>query len=144
MRLLVLAALAASLGACSTTEFEAMRANPREYFNLTAPTLQTDERVDGQQVPLKRGQALVVRLEEHAASGQRWQMLPLPQGAVIAPVQHDYVAKPGNDPAATGVPGEAVFRVRAVATGTQPVILEYRGSEDTAAAKTIRFEVVVR
>jgi len=138
---LIAALAAAALAGCSSTAWNDMRENPREYFNLVSPTLQTDARVDGQQVTLRRGQALVVRLEEDVTSGQRWQMIALPQGPLIAPVQHDVVAASGDD--ANRV-GQAVFRMRGVASGTQPVVLEYRRPDEAVASKTVRFDIVVR
>lgn len=143
LTLFVGAALALLVAGCSTTDWNDMRENPREFFNLTSPALVTDARVDGQQVALKRGQALVVRLDEDASTSQRWELKPLPQGPVIAPVQHDYVDRTGTD-AATNAPGEAVFRVRGVSTGTQTIVLEYRRADESAASKTVRFDVVVR
>jgi inhibitor of cysteine peptidase len=139
---LVVALAAAALAGCSSTAWNDMRENPREYFNIVSPTLQTDARVDGQRVTLRRGQALVVRLEEDVTTGQRWQMVALPQGPLIAPVQHDVVTAAGAD--GTGRAGEAVFRMRAVASGTQPVVLEYRRPDEAAASKTVRFDIVVR
>jgi predicted secreted protein len=139
---LVAALAAAVVAGCSSTAWNDMRENPREYFNLVSPTLQTDGRVDGQRVTLRRGQALVVRLEEDVTTGQRWQMVALPQGPLIAPVQHDVVMAAGADAASRG--GEAVFRMRGVASGTQPVVLEYRRADEAAASKTVRFDIVVR
>lgn len=135
----LLVPIAIALAGCSATQ----TAKLHDYFNLTPPVMATDARVDGQSVPLKRGQVVVVRLEEDPASGFRWQMDPLAQGVVIAPVEHDYTSKPGTDPAAVGVAGEATFRFRGVASGTQPVVLEYRRPFEPAAQKTIRFELVV-
>jgi predicted secreted protein len=132
------------LAACSTTDWNDMRSNPREYFNLVSPTLQTDARVDGQRVTLHRWQALVVHLPEDPDSGERWEMQPIASSSVIAPVQHDLVARPGTDPTTQSGAGEAVFRVRGVAAGTQPVVLEYKRPFESAASKTIRFDVVVR
>jgi predicted secreted protein len=62
---------------------------------------------------------------------------------VIAPVRHDLTAKPGTNPAAVGGIGDATFRVRGVAPGKQPVVIEYKRAFEAAAAKTIRFDVVV-
>jgi predicted secreted protein len=144
MRIALLLTLAALTAGCTTAQWDEMRANPREYFNLVSPTLQTDARVDGQRVTLHRWQALVVHLDEDPRNGERWQMQPIASSTVIAPVQHDLVAKPGTDPASQSVAGEAVFRLRGVAAGTQPVVLEFKGPPDSAPSKTIRFDVVVR
>lgn len=144
MRLALVLTLAAINAGCSTLEWNEMRSNPREYFNLTPPTVQTDARVDGQRVTLNRWQALVVRLEEDPSYGQRWEMQPRASSTVIVPVQHDFIAKPDTDPASQNVPGQAVFRLRGVAAGTQPVVLEFKRPFESAAAKTIRFDVVVR
>ncbi len=132
------------LAACSTAQWNEMRSNPREYFNLTPPSVQTDARVEGQRVTLHRWQALVVRLDEDPSYGQRWEMQPIASSTVIAPVQHDFVAKSGTDPASPNIPGQAVFRLRGVAPGTQPVVLEFKRPFEAAASKTIRFDVVVR
>lgn len=144
MRLALLLTLAAINAGCSTAQWNEMRANPREYFNLTPPTVQTDARVDGQSIALNRGQALVVRLDEDPSYGQRWEMQPVASPTVIAPVQHDFVAKSGTHPVSQDVPGQAVFRLRGVAAGTQPVVLEFKRPFESAASKTIRFDVVVR
>jgi predicted secreted protein len=138
-----LVALVAVLAAgCSSTAWDEMRANPREYFNLNAPTLTTDARIDGTRVTLKRGQALVVRLDEEPETGQRWEMKPLPNDAIIAPVQHDLVTK-SQGGSVPGAPADAIFRVRAVRPGEQAVLLEYRRPFESAVAKTVRFDVVV-
>jgi predicted secreted protein len=144
MRLALLLTLAAINAGCSTLEWNEMRSNPRAYFNLTPPTVQADARVDGQSVALNRGQALVVRLDEDQSYGQRWEMQPVASPTVIAPVQHDFVAKSGTSPVSQDVPGQAVFRLRGVAAGTQPVVLEFKRPFESAASKTIRFDVVVR
>lgn len=145
MRYAIVTAFVALLAGCSSTAWNEMRANPREYFNLEAPALVSDaSRIDGQSITLRRGQALVVRLPEDASSGLRWQMQPLAAGALIAPVQHDYVAAPGADPAVADAPGEAVFRIRGVATGTQAIVLERRRAFEQSADKVVRFDVVVR
>ena len=73
-----------------------MRSNPREYFNLVPPTVQTDAGVDGQRVTLNRWQALVVRLDEDPSYGQRWEMQPIASSTVIAPVQHDLLREGGH------------------------------------------------
>ena len=144
MRLAPILLLAAITASCSTAQWNEMRSNPREYFNLLPPTIETDAGVEGQSITLHRWQALVVRLEEDPSYGQRWEMQPIASPTVIAPVQHDFVAKPGTDPASQVVPGHAVFRLRGVATGTQPVVLEFKRPFESAASKTIRFDVVVR
>ena len=115
----------------------------RERYNLVPPTLETDARIEGQRVTLDRWQALVLRLDEDPLYGQRWQMQPLASHVLAAPVQHDYTAKPGSDPASTGVPGQAVFRFRGIAPGTQTVVLEFK-RPDEPATRTIRFDVDVR
>lgn len=143
MRLALMLTLAAMTAGCSTAAWNEMRANPREYFNLLPPTIETDARVDGQRVTLNRGQALVVRMDEDPAYGQRWQMQPLASMTAIAPVQHDFNAKAGAPALTPDNPGVAVFRVRGVAPGTQPVVLEFKRAFEPPT-KTIRFEVVVR
>ena len=130
------------LGACSTAQWNEMRSNPREYFNLIAPTIETDARIAGQRVTLQRWQALVVRLDEDPSYGQRWEMQPIATPMLVAPVQHDFVAKPGTD-ATADLSGHAIFRMRGVAPGTQPVVLEFKRPREPAS-KTIRFDVVVR
>ena len=141
---LVLAVLAEGCSTARwTAEYEAMRANPREYFNLLVPTLSTDARVDGGSVTLQRGQALVVRLDEDPMQGERWQMQPIPAWTISAPVQHDFVARRGSDPTAPGG-GDALFRFRGIAPGTQAVVLEYKRPFEAVASKTIRFDLVVR
>ena len=147
LRAALIVALAALAAGCSTArwtaEYDEMRANPRDYFNLLTPTLAADARVDGGSVTLKRGQALVVRLDEDPAQGERWQLQPIPASTISAPVQHDFVARSGSDPTTPG-PGDAVFRFRGIAPGTQPVVLEYKRPFETVASKTIRFDLVVR
>lgn len=142
MRCALLLAVAAIAVGCSTAQWNEMRANPREYFNLTAPTLASGASIDGRSVTLQRGQALLVRLDEDPAYGQRWEMQPFKAATVIAPVQHDFIAKAGGDAAQNGV-GEAVFRLRGVEPGTQPIVLEFKRPAEPAS-KTIRFDVVVR
>jgi predicted secreted protein len=120
----------------------AQKAHYREQYNLDSPTLVRDAAIDGQTVTLKRGQALVVRLDADPATGMRWEMVNFTSAFVLAPVQHDLVANPGTSPVPTGVPGEAVFRLRGIASGSQPVALEYRRPYE-AATRTVRFDVVV-
>ena len=97
----------------------------------------------GQRVTLKRGQALVLRFDADVGTDLRWEMQRYDGPNVIAPVRHDLTAKPGTNPAAVGGIGDATFRLRGIAPGTQPVLIEYRRAFEAAAAKTIRFEVVV-
>jgi len=85
----------------------------------------------------------VLRLDEDTGTDLRWEMQRYDGPNVIAPVRHDLTAKPGASPTATGGIGDATFRVRGVAPGTQPVVIEYKRAFEAAAAKTIRFDVVV-
>lgn len=140
MRLIVLIATATILAGCSTSQ----NARLREFFNLVPPVVVADATIDGQRVTLNRCQALVVRLDEDPASGQRWEMRPLATSLVIAPVRHDYAPKAGSEPGQANVAGEALFHLRGVEAGTQPVVFDYKRPLDAAAAKTIQFEVVVR
>ena len=139
----ILVLLTAMLGGCTTAQWDEMRANPREFFNIVSPTLVADAGVEGQTVALHRWQALVVRLDENPSTGERWQMQPIPSTTVITPVQHDHVSPAGPSAAPAG-PGEAVFRLRGVSTGTQPVVLELKRPFESSVSKTIRFDVVVR
>ena len=135
MRTLALVAIALLAGACSSTQ----KAQSREYFNLVHPIYVTDVGIHGHTITLPRGRALVVRLPEDPSTGQRWEMLPIESHTVIAPVRRDLVAS--SDASA---PGEALFRLRGVGPGTQPVVLEYRRPQESAAAKSVRFDIVVR
>ena len=133
------------LTACSGTyEWKDLNDNPRGFFNLDAPVRVADEAVAGSKVLLKTGQALIVRLPEDAATGYTWRMRPLPSGSVIAPVHHDYTAKPGADPAAVGGGGEATFRIRGVAPGQQAVTIDYLRAGFDTPEKSIAFDVTVR
>ncbi|HVF65558.1 MAG TPA: protease inhibitor I42 family protein, partial [Casimicrobiaceae bacterium] len=116
----------------------------RIRYNLVPPTIETDASVDGGQVTLNRGQALVVRLDEDPATGQRWELRPFTSTTVIAPVQHDFVAKAGTDPTRVDAPGTAIFRVRGVAPGMQSIALDLRRPLDPTVARTVRFDVAVR
>ena len=142
----VLAAVALLAG-CATpntgSDWSELGSNPREFFNLNAPVTLAGAEVDGQRVTLKRGQALVVKLDAEVGAGPRWEMQRYDGPHVIAPVRHDFTAKPGTNPAAVGGIGDATFRVRGVAPGTQPVVIEYKRAFEATAAKTIRFDVVV-
>jgi len=135
------------LAGCATpsggSEWSELGSNPREFFNLNAPVTQAGAELDGGRVTLRRGQALVVRLDEQVGTDLRWEMQRYDGPTVIAPVRHDLTAKPGTNPAAPGGIGDATFRVRGIAPGTQPVVIEYKRAFETAAAKTIRFDVVV-
>lgn len=134
------------LAACNTTrwDWDEIRANPREFFNITPPTLVTDAFVEGKEVRLQRWQALVVRLDEDATTGERWEMEPFFSSTVIAPVQHDFIARPGIPPTDPAGPGDAVFRLRGVNPGTQTVVFALKRPFESTASRTIRFDVVVR
>jgi predicted secreted protein len=132
------------LGGCSTAQWDEMRANPRDYFNLVPPTLFADASIEGQQVTLHRWQALVVRLDEDSSVAERWQMQPLASTMVVAPVQHDLVNKASGASTPSPAAGEAIFRLRGVTPGTQPVVLELKRPFETTASRTVRFDVVVR
>jgi predicted secreted protein len=136
---------ALALGACSTAGYRAdfgeVHSSPREFFNLNAPVRVADASIAGTTVAIKDGQALIVRLPEDAATGV-WRMRPLPKGAILAPVQHDYTAVPGNEPASAG--GEATFRLRGVAPGTQVVTLDYLRNGAATPEKSLAFDVTVR
>ena len=140
MQLVALVLAALVLAACSPAQKQMLR----ERYNLIPPTLVTDARIDGQRITLNRGQALVVRLDEDPSTGNRWEMRPLTSRIVSAPVQHDLAARPATDPAAPTVPGEALFRLRGVEAGTQSIVLDYQRPLESMAAKSIRFDVVVR
>jgi len=140
MRLIVLLVAALVVTGCSTSQ----NAQLREFFNLVPPVVVVDAAIDGQQVTLNRGQAMVLRLDEDLASGQRWEMRPLETSLVIAPVRHDFAPKAGSEPGEIGTAGEALFRLRGVEAGKQPVVLDYKGPLATVSAKTLQFEVVVR
>jgi predicted secreted protein len=137
----------ALLAGCATpgtgSDWSELGSNPREFFNLNAPVTLAGAEVDGQRVTLKRGQALVVKLDAEVGAGPRWEMKRYDGPHVIAPVRHDLTAKPGTNPAAVGGIGDATFRVRGVAPGTQPVVIEYKRAFESTAARTIRFDVVV-
>jgi predicted secreted protein len=136
-----------TLAGCATSnagsDWSELGSNPREFFNLNAPVTFAGAEVDGQRVTLKRGQALVLRFDADVGTDLRWEMQRYDGPNVIAPVRHDLTAKPGTNPAAVGGIGDATFRVRGIAPGTQPVVIEYKRAFEAVAAKTIRFDVVV-
>jgi predicted secreted protein len=141
-----LAALVAAVNVagCSTTgDWTEIGSNPREFFNLNPPVVVAGAEVDGQRVTLKRGQALVLRLDEEVGTGPRWEMQRYDGPNVIAPVRHDLTAKPATNAVATGALADATFRVRGIAPGSQPVVIEYKRALEATAEKTIRFDVVV-
>jgi len=144
VRAAILVAAVVAAGCSTTSDWSELGANPREFFNLNAPVATiAGADIDGGRVTLKRGQALVLRLDEDTGTDLRWEMQRYDGPNVIAPVRHDLTAKPGTNPAAPGGIGDATFRVRGIAPGTQPVVIEYKRAFETAAAKTIRFDVVV-
>lgn len=146
-RILAVSLAAFALGACSTAghraEFAEIQSNPRHFFNLNPPVLVADASIAGTTVALKDGQALIVRLPEDAAVGV-WRMRPLPSGAVAAPVLHDYTALAGSDPARATGGGEATFRLRGVAPGTQAITLDFVRPGFAAPEKSLAFDVQVR
>ena len=101
-------------------------------------------RVEGQRITLNRWQALVVRLDEDPSYGQRWEMQRIASSTVIAPVQHDFLAKPGTDPASQNSPATRYSacavseRVRNRSCSSSSV------HSKRTVSKTIRFDVVVR
>lgn len=136
------------LAGCSTPTYRYawadVQANPREFFNLNAPVVAAGAEVAGGSIEVQQWQALIVRLAEDPASGLTWRLRPLPRGAVVAPVQHDYTAKPGADPAAPAGGGEALFRLRGIAPGTQAVTIDAVRPGSTLPEKSLAFDVVVR
>lgn len=144
-RRLALMVAALALGGCSTAGYRAdfgeIHSSPRDFFNLNAPVRIADASIAGTTVTLKEGQALIVRLPEDADAGV-WRMRALPKGAVVAPVQHDYATATGANPASAG--GEATFRLRGVAPGTQAVTLDYLRAGFTTPEKSLAFDVTVR
>ncbi|HEX4883485.1 MAG TPA: protease inhibitor I42 family protein [Casimicrobiaceae bacterium] len=136
--------LAGCAGIQQNTDWPDLQANPREFFNLNPPVrLAAGEPVAGP-VVLKQGQALVVTLPEDASTGYVWRMRPPAGGVVIAPVQHDYTRKPGADPAIPGAAGEATFRLRGIARGTQAVTIDYVRPGFPTPEKSIAFDVTVQ
>lgn len=142
-RVAFLAAALGLAGCASTQDASEMFANPREFFNLNPPVVVRGSEVEGQRVTLARGQALVVTLDGDVGAGRRWEMQRYDGPTIMAPVRHDLAAKPGASPGAAGGVGDATFRLRGIAAGTQPVVIEYKGAFEAAAAKTLRFDVVV-
>jgi predicted secreted protein len=143
---LVTAAVAAGVAGCAGTTDTACGncAATRDFFNLQAPVLRTDAQVNATQVTLRRWQAMTVTLDEDSATGYHWELMPLPETVAVAPVHRDLMVLPGQEPAMTGGPGRAVFRLRGVGVGTTPVVLEYRRAFDPAPpAQSVRFDLVV-
>ena len=136
-------ALAGCAGIGRNTDWSDLRNDPREFFNLNVPVRQVAGEAIASPVVLRQGEALVVRLPEDASTGYTWRMRPLPRGAVVAPVQHDFTAKPGIDPMLPG-PGEATFRLRGIAAGTQAVTLDYVRPGFPTPEKSVAFDVTVR
>lgn len=136
-------ALAGCAGIGQNTNWSDLRDEPREFFNLNAPVRVVAGEPIASPVVLRQGQALVVKLPEDPATGATWRMRPLPGGAVVAPVQHDFTAKPGTDPVLPG-PGEATFRLRGIAAGTQAVTLDYVRPGYPTPEKSVAFDVMVR
>jgi len=144
-RIFAISLAALALGGCSTAGYRAdfgeIHSSPRDFFNLNDPVRIADASIAGTTVALKEGQALIVRLPEDAATGV-WRMRPLPKGAILAPVQHDYTTVAGADAASAG--GEATFRLRGVAPGTQAVTLDYLRTGSATPEKSLAFDVTVR
>jgi len=101
VRAAILVAAVVAAGCSTTSDWSELGANPREFFNLNAPVTQAGAELDGGRVTLRRGQALVVRLDEQVGTDLRWEMQRYDGPTVIAPVRHDLTAKPGVNPAAT-------------------------------------------
>jgi inhibitor of cysteine peptidase len=117
--------------------------DPREFFNLNPPVRIAAGEPIASPVVLRQGQALIVRVPEDPATGYTWRLRPLPAGPLTAPVQHDYTAKAGTNPASS-TDGEATFRLRAVAAGTQAVTLDYVKAGSATPEKSVAFDVAVR
>lgn len=146
-RIACAACVPALLAGCAISDrmdYGELRSDPRAFFNLNPPIAYADASAAGTEVVLKRGQVLVLRLPEDASSGMAWRMRPLATGPVVAPVQHDLTASPGIDPAKPGGPGEATFRLRGVAAGTQPIALDYVRTGFVQPERSLAFDVTVR
>lgn len=145
MQRALLAGAVLALAGCSTTGHDAawseLQSNPREFFNLNPPVRVAAGEPLPSPVVLKQGQALIVRVPEDPSTGYTWRMRPFPRGTLVAPVDHDYTLKPGADP---GTGGEATFRMRGVAAGTQVVTLDYVRPGFTTPERSIAFDVTVR
>lgn len=137
-------ALAGCAGVGQNLDWRELGSEPREFFNLNPPVRLAAGDPIASPVVLKPGQALVVRLPEDPSTGYTWRLRDLPPGAVVAPVKHDFAAKPGTDPTAVGGVGEATFRLRGVARGTQAVTLDYVRPGFAGAEKSVAFDVTVR
>jgi inhibitor of cysteine peptidase len=137
-------ALAGCAGVGQNLDWPELTSNPREFFNLNPPVRLAAGEPIASPVVLKTGQALIVKLPEDPATGYTWRLRELPRGAVVAPVQHDFTAVSGGDPAPAGSGGEATFRLRAVAPGTQAVTLDQVRPGFATPAKSVAFDVTVR
>jgi predicted secreted protein len=135
--------LAGCAGIGQNTDWNDLADHPRDFFNLNPPVRLAAGEPVASPVHLKRGQALVVTLPADVSSDSTWRMRPLAGTVLIAPVQHDLAAKAGTGPAA-GAVGEATFRLRGVAPGTQGVTLDYVRPGFVVPEKTIAFDVVVQ
>ena len=124
-------------------EWSDLASDPREFFNLNPPVRVAAGEPIASPVVLRRGQALIVRVPEDPATGYTWRLRPLTGGPLAAPVQHDYTAKAGTNPARS-TDGEGTFRLRAVAAGTQAVTLDYVKVGAATPEKSVAFDVAVR
>ncbi len=87
-RFVMIALCVALLGACSGGRFA-------EVANLNDPRTIVDESVNGTQLTLRQGAALVVRLPVQAGDDYLWELKPLADATLAAPIQIDYLPAGG-------------------------------------------------
>ena len=96
----------------------------------------------GQQINLKRGASLLVRLQANPSTGYSWSVIGDP--APLSFVSSKNETAQQNQPR-TGAPGMQVLRFKANVPGTVELTLGYRRpwEKETAPAKTFKIHVTI-
>ena len=100
---------------------------------------------DNQQIQLKAGQTLVVRLESNITTGYSWEIAKL-DGVLRSSGEPEYQAPEASSAQRVGAGGSQVFRFQASGAGSADLQLAYRRpwEKDTPPARTYHLTVIVK
>jgi len=98
---------------------------------------------NGNEIRLRTGETLTVRLESNPTTGFRWQVMEIDDSVLGQEGEPEFKAAPGSG-GLVGSGGEETIRFKALGTGKTTLTLGYlRPWEEVPPSQTFRIQVVV-